>query len=68
MILKVFGSPDPRQVNGLGGADPLTSKVAIIGRSKRDDADIDYTVGYVGIAQAIVHSPDVVKKLAAMGL
>ena len=54
LILKVFGSPDPRQVNGLGGADPLTSKVAIIGRSKRDDADIDYTVGYVGIAQAIV--------------
>ena len=54
LILKVFGSPDPRQVNGLGGADPLTSKVAIIGRSKRDDADVDYTVGYVGIAQAIV--------------
>ena len=54
VILKVFGSPDPRQVNGLGGADPLTSKVAIIGRSKRDDADVDYTVGYVGIAQAIV--------------
>ena len=54
VILKVFGSPDPRQVNGLGGADPLTSKVAIISRSKRDDADVDYTVGYVGIAQAIV--------------
>jgi len=54
VILRVFGSPDPRQVNGLGGADPLTSKVAIIGRSKRADADIDYTVGYVGIAQAIV--------------
>ena len=54
VILRVFGSPDPRQVNGLGGADPLTSKVAIISRSKRADADVDYTVGYVGIAQAVV--------------
>jgi 2-methylaconitate cis-trans-isomerase PrpF len=54
VILKVFGSPDPRQINGLGGADPLTSKAAIIGRSTRADADVDYTVGYVGIAQAIV--------------
>jgi 2-methylaconitate cis-trans-isomerase PrpF len=54
LILRVFGSPDPRQVNGLGGADPLTSKVAIIGRSIRPDADVDYTVGYVGIAQAVV--------------
>ena len=53
-ILKVFGSPDPRQINGLGGADPLTSKVAIIARSIRPNADIDYTVGYVGIAQAHV--------------
>jgi hypothetical protein len=53
-ILKVFGSPDPRQINGLGGADPLTSKVAIIARSIRPNTDIDYTVGYVGIAQAHV--------------
>jgi 2-methylaconitate cis-trans-isomerase PrpF len=54
VILRVFGSPDPRQINGLGGADPLTSKVAIIGRSHRPDADVDYTVGYVGIADAVV--------------
>ena len=54
LILRVFGSPDPRQINGLGGADPLTSKVAIIGRSQRPDADVDYTVGYVGIADAVV--------------
>ena len=38
VILNIFGSPDPRQVNGLGGADPLTSKVAIIAISHRDDA------------------------------
>ncbi|HET9943900.1 MAG TPA: PrpF domain-containing protein [Terriglobia bacterium] len=53
-ILKIFGSPDPRQINGLGGADPLTSKVAIIGKSSRPDADVNYTVGYVGINQAAV--------------
>jgi 2-methylaconitate cis-trans-isomerase PrpF len=54
LILKIFGSPDPRQINGLGGADPLTSKVAIIGPATRPDADVNYTVGYVGIAQASV--------------
>lgn len=54
VILAIFGSPDPRQINGLGGADPLTSKVAIIGRSKRPDADVDYTVGYVGVDTANV--------------
>jgi hypothetical protein len=54
IILSIFGSPDPRQINGLGGADPLTSKVAIIAPSRREDADVDYTVGYVGIDQAVV--------------
>ncbi|HZI50785.1 MAG TPA: PrpF domain-containing protein [Terriglobia bacterium] len=54
IILRIFGSPDPRQINGLGGADPLTSKVAIIGPSSRPDADVTYTVGYVGIGQASV--------------
>ncbi len=49
IILAVFGSPDARQINGLGGADPLTSKAAIIGRPSRPDADVDYTFGYVGI-------------------
>ncbi|MFB3816831.1 MAG: 2-methylaconitate cis-trans isomerase PrpF family protein [Candidatus Methylomirabilales bacterium] len=54
VILSIFGSPDPRQVNGLGGADPLTSKVAIIARSARPDVDVDYTFGYVGIERAVV--------------
>jgi 2-methylaconitate cis-trans-isomerase PrpF len=54
VILAIFGSPDPRQINGLGGADPLTSKVAIVGRSTRADADVDYTFGYVGIDRALV--------------
>jgi hypothetical protein len=54
VILSIFGSPDQRQIDGLGGADPLTSKVAIISRSSRADADIDYTIGYVGIAEGVV--------------
>jgi len=54
IILSIFGSPDPRQIDGLGGADPLTSKVAIIARSSRPDADVDYTFGYVGIDTAAV--------------
>jgi hypothetical protein len=54
VILSIFGSPDPRQINGLGGADPLTSKVAIIAPSRRGDADVDYTFGYVGIEKAVV--------------
>lgn len=54
VILSIFGSPDARQINGLGGADPLTSKVAIIAPSQRADADVDYTFGYVGINEAVV--------------
>jgi len=51
LILKVFGSPDLRQIDGLGGADVTTSKVAIIGPSTRKDADVDYTFGQVGLNQ-----------------
>ena len=42
VLLAALGSPDPRQIDGLGGAHPLTSKVAIVRRSQRDDADVDY--------------------------
>jgi 2-methylaconitate cis-trans-isomerase PrpF len=53
-ILSIFGSPDPRQINGLGGADPLTSKLAIIRKSDRPEADIDYTFAQVGIERDAV--------------
>ena len=49
VILSMYGSPDARQINGIGGADPLTSKVAIVSPSQRKDADVDYTFGYVGL-------------------
>jgi 2-methylaconitate cis-trans-isomerase PrpF len=43
ILLASYGSPDPRQVDGIGGADPLTSKAAIVGSSGRSDADVEYT-------------------------
>lgn len=42
LLLDLFGSPDPRQIDGLGGGDPLTSKVAILSPPSRSDADFDY--------------------------
>ena len=42
LLLRIMGSPDPRQIDGIGGADPLTSKVAILSPPSRDDADVDY--------------------------
>lgn len=54
VILDMYGSPDARQINGMGGADPLTSKVAILAVSRRPGVDIDYTFGYVGIREARV--------------
>ena len=54
VILAVFGSPDSRQLDGLGGATPLTSKVAIVTRSTEPDADVDYLFGQVGTDEARV--------------
>ena len=49
LILRVFGSPDKRQIDGLGGADPLTSKLAIIGPPRVANTDVTYTFGQVEI-------------------
>lgn len=54
IILALFGSPDVRQIDGLGGADSLTSKLAIISCSKEKDVDINYTFGAVGITEPFV--------------
>ena len=54
LLLTVFGSPDMRQIDGLGGANSLTSKVCIIGPSLRDDADVDYTFGQVSVDKPII--------------
>ena len=42
LLLGVMGSPDPRQIDGMGGGDPLTSKVAIVSVSSNQDADVDF--------------------------
>ncbi len=54
VLLAAMGSPDTRQIDGLGGAHPLTSKVAIVAPSERSDADVDYL-----FAQVVVNEPKV---------
>jgi 2-methylaconitate cis-trans-isomerase PrpF len=54
VILALFGSPDPRQIDGLGGADILTSKVMLVGPPSRPDADVDYLFGQVSITEPVV--------------
>lgn len=54
ILLKVMGSPDIRQVNGLGGAASVTSKVAIVSVSRRPDADVDYTFAQVAVDKPVV--------------
>ena len=59
VILSIFGSPDRRQIDGLGGADPLTSKLALIGAARDDEpasagAHLRYTFGQVEIERANV--------------
>jgi 4-oxalomesaconate tautomerase len=53
-LLGVMGSPDPRQIDGMGGGDPLTSKVAVVSKSERDGVDVDYLFLQVFVDQAIV--------------
>lgn len=53
-LLSVMGSPDPRQVDGLGGAHPLTSKVAIVSRARDPGAEIDFLFAQVGIDKTLV--------------
>jgi len=54
VLLDVMGSPDVRQIDGLGGATSQTSKVAIISRSDRPDTDVDYLFAQVDVARPIV--------------
>jgi 4-oxalomesaconate tautomerase len=54
ILLGVMGSPDPRQIDGMGGADPLTSKVAVVSPSKRDGVDVDFLFLQVFVDKPIV--------------
>lgn len=53
-LLQIMGSPDPRQIDGMGGADPLTSKVAVVKRSARPGVDVDYLFLQVFVDRALV--------------
>ena len=53
-LLRAMGSPDPRQIDGMGGADPLTSKVAVVAKSVREGIDVDYLFLQVFVDQALV--------------
>jgi 4-oxalomesaconate tautomerase len=54
LLLAAMGSPDDRQIDGMGGAHPLTSKVAVISPSPDDDADVDYLFLQVAVDKALV--------------
>ncbi len=53
-LLGAMGSPDARQIDGMGGADPLTSKVAVVRKSKREGVDVDYLFLQVFVDRPIV--------------
>ena len=53
-LLRVMGSPDDRQIDGMGGADPLTSKVAVVKKSNRPGIDVDYLFLQVSVDQPLV--------------
>src|SRR5262245_30693386 len=53
-LLAVMGSPDPRQIDGMGGADPLTSKIGIISKSSRPGIDVDYLFAQVFVDKPLV--------------
>lgn len=54
LLLRIMGSPDPAQIDGLGGATPLTSKVAIVGPSQIPDVDVDYHFYQVYVDKPLV--------------
>ncbi|MAQ83033.1 MAG: 4-oxalomesaconate tautomerase [Maritimibacter sp.] len=53
-LLRIMGSPDVRQIDGMGGSDPLTSKVAVVKRSEQDGVDVDYLFLQVFVDKPIV--------------
>ncbi|MGI5328246.1 4-oxalomesaconate tautomerase [Actinomadura nitritigenes] len=54
LLLRVMGTPDPRQIDGIGGAHPLTSKVAVVSPSRRPDVDVDYLFLQLGVEEPTV--------------
>lgn len=67
VLLSVMGSPDARQIDGLGGADPLTSKVGLVSRGRGAGVDLEFLFAQVSIKEALVDtSPNCGNMLAAV--
>jgi 4-oxalomesaconate tautomerase len=68
LLLRIMGSPDSRQIDGIGGAHPLTSKVAIVSRSQSPDADVDFLFAQVNVDEALIDTkPNCGNILAGVG-
>lgn len=68
VLLAALGSPDRRQIDGVGGADPLTSKVAIVNRSRRPGIDVDFLFAQVSLDEDRVDTtPNCGNILAGVG-
>ena len=68
VLLSLMGSPDVRQIDGIGGGDSLTSQALIVGPSTRENADIDYLFAQVAVGRRFVDmSPNCGNMLAAVG-
>lgn len=68
ILLSAFGSPDPRQIDGLGGTTSVTSKTCIISPSDRDDSDVDYFFAQASVDEATVdYGPTCGNMLAGVG-
>ena len=68
VLLAAMGSPDPRQIDGLGGATTVTSKVAMVSPSQRPGIDVDYRFAQVWLDKAIVDTaPSCGNMLAGVG-
>ena len=68
MLLRMMGSPHKTQVDGIGGATPVTSKVVLVRPSSHDGVDVDYLFAQVGIEQAVVDTrPTCGKMMTGIG-
>lgn len=68
LLLSIMGSPDPRQVDGIGGGHPLTSKVAVVSRSTEPGCDVDFLFAQVGVDRPSVDTtPNCGNILAGVG-
>lgn len=54
ILLRIMGTPDPRQIDGIGGAHPLTSKVAVVGADREGHGDIEYLFLQLGVDEVMV--------------